>query len=203
MSTCLDIITLALKLTKVLGSGGVPSSAETSDGMTCLQSLYDGWVTGGMFGRMIDCYLTDDADAQEGHRYFVPTGITLTPATNAYVPQNGDGYSECDYASGIGHTRQPRDLAIYESLTEAGVRTVRLYDRTAWVDLLDLQSDDEAPLSKRDAAGLAACLATSGAFVAMFGGEVHPAMIVKASGFLKNIIGKEGSTEDEPAGEYL
>jgi hypothetical protein len=202
MASCLDTITTALKLAKVLPSGGTPSAAETSDGMTCLQSLYDEWLTGGMFGQLTDSYLSADTDAQEGYRYYVPAGITLTDATNDYVPQYGDSYTECDYSSGIGDTRQPRDMAVYESLTSTGTRTVKLYDRTAWVGLLGLVSSDEAPLSKRDAVGLAACLATSGAFIAMFGGEVHPAMIAKAAQFLKNVMSKSGSTQDDPGQDF-
>ncbi len=189
MATCLDTITTALKLAKVLPSGGTPSAAETVDGLACLQSLYDGWVMGGMFGRLEDVYLEEDDVAEEGTRYFVPTGITLTAATSSYVDS-------------CGVTRQPRDLAMYESLTEAGTRSVKLYDRTEWVDLLGLASGDEAPLSKRDSVGLAACLATSGAFIAMFGGEVAPPVILKTSAFLKSLMGKDGSTQDDGQGIY-
>lgn len=189
MATCLDTITTALKLAKVLGSGGVPSAAETSDGMTCLQSMYDGWLTGGMFGTLEDVYLEEDDTAEEGKRYFVPTGFTLTAPSSVYVDS-------------LDQTRQPRDLAVYESLTQAGTRTAKIYDRTEWVNLLGLASGDVAPLSKRDAAGLAACLATSGAFIAMFGGEVSPALINKASGFLRNLMGKFGSTQDRAGADY-
>jgi hypothetical protein len=204
MATCLDIITHALKLTKVLPSGGTPSAAETADGLACLQSLYDGFVSGGMFGKLTDLYLTEDTDAQEGYRYYVPAGITLTAATNDYVPTTGDFYSERDYGSEcVGDTRQPRDLAIYESLTSTGTRTVKLYDRTAWVDLLDLASTDTAPLSSRGAMGLAACLATAGAFNDMFGGEIGPGVQILANQFVRNIMGKVGSTQDSPGADYF
>jgi hypothetical protein len=203
MATCLDVIATALKLAKVLRSGGTPSASETADGLACLQSLYDGWVTGGMFGQLTDSYLTANADAQEGYRYYLTSKMTLTDATNDYVPQHGDAYSECDYASGIGGTRQPRDLAIYESLTSTGTRAVKLYDRTGWVDLLGLEAGDEAPLSNRDSVGLAACLATSGAFIAMFGGEVSPLMISKAAQFLKNVMNKAGTTQDDPGASFF
>jgi hypothetical protein len=189
MATCLDIITYAMKLAKILPSGGTPSAAETEDGLACLQSLYDGFVTGGMFGELEDVYLDADDTAEEGKRYYVPSGVTLTDATSEYIDAYGD-------------TRQPRDLAIYESLTSAGVRAVKLYDRTEWVDLLDLATTDVAPLSGRGAMGLAACLATAGAFIDMFGGEIGPGTALLAGQFVKNIMGKVGSTQDRPGADY-
>lgn len=203
MATCLDIITLAMKQCRILPSGGTPSSAETTDGMTALQSLYDEWRTGGMFGALRDCYITADADAQEGHRYYVPAGVTLTDATNDYVPQFGDAYSECDYASGIGYTRQPRDMALYESVTSTGTHKAKLYDRTAWVDLLGLATTDTAPLADRNASGLAACLATSGGFMDMFGAQPGPGTVALAQHFLRNVMGKIGSTQDNSGAEYF
>lgn len=190
MATCSTIITNALKLAKVLASGESPTANETSDGLLCLQSMYDAWVTGGMFGTLEDVYLEENDTAEEGKRYFVPTGITLTAPTSIYVDADGT-------------TRQPRDMALYESLTQAGTRTVKLYDRTDWVSMTGLTSASTAPLSARDEMGLAACLATSGGFQAMFGGEITPGVIVKASGFLKNIMGKAGSTQDRATSEYF
>jgi hypothetical protein len=188
MATCLDIITRAMQLRRVLGIGKEPKAAESELGMVALQSLYDEFRTGGMFGTLEDIYL-DGADiAEEGKRYFIPTGITLTAATSIY----DDG----------GATRQPRDLALYETLTEAGTQTARLYDRTAWVDLLGLELSDIAPLSGRNALGLSACLATSGGFGAVFGGETPPEVVALARHFRKNIIGKSGSTQDQAAGSY-
>lgn len=189
MATCSQVITNALKLAKVIASGASPTSDETTDGLTCLQSMYDEWVTGGMFGTLEDVYLEADDVAEEGKRYFVPTGVTLTVPTSVYVDADGN-------------TRQPRDMAVYESLTEAGTRAVKLYDRTEWVDLLGLVSGSTAPLSKRDEIGLAACLVTSGGFQAMFGGEISPGVIVKAASFRKNIIGKQGSTQDRSHADY-
>ena len=206
-STCLDIITLAMKQCRVLPSGGTPTSAETADGMTALQALYDEWRTGGMFGTLCDEYLTEDTDAQEGKRYYVPAGITLTDASNDYVPSEGTA-SYGDYGMGCecgstGDTRQPRDLALYESLTSTGTHTAKLYDRTAWVDLLGLTSSDVAPLSSRGASGLAACLATSGGFADLFGAQAGPGTVAVARHFLRNLMGKVGSTQDTSGGVYF
>jgi hypothetical protein len=188
-STCADIIAYALKLGKVIPSGGSATTGEAADGLACLQSMYDGWVVGGMFGNLEDVYLDADDVAEEGKRYFVPTGITLTAATSLYVDLNGD-------------TRQPRDLALYESLTAAGTRTVKLYDRVAWVSLTGLASGDAAPLASRGAMGLAACLATAGAFNDMFGGEIGEGTALLAGQFVKQLMSKSGSTQDEPTGTY-
>lgn len=189
MATCSDIITNALKLTRVIPSGTSPTTAETSDGMKCLQSLYDSFVTGGMFGELEDVYLDADDVAEEGKRYFVPTGITLTAPTSIYVDSGNK-------------TRQPRDLAIYESLTQAGTRTVKIYDRTAWVAMTGLASSDTAPLASRGEMGLSACLAVAAAFMSMFGAQPDEATIRLASMFLKNISLKGGTTRDRLKADY-
>lgn len=191
-ATCLDIITSALKLARVIPSGGAPSAAETEDGMDCLQSLYDEWVAGGMFGKLADQYLTASDTAQEGHRYLLASGVTLTEPITISAEDSADGVA-----------RQPRDLALYESLTDTGTRTVRLYDRTQWVDLLDLASADIAPLSSRGKMGLAACLATSGAFASMFGSVSDPDVRAAANRFRASLSYKLGTTRDRTASEYF
>jgi hypothetical protein len=194
MATCLDIITSALKLAKVLPSGGTPSAAETEDGMDCLQSLYDEFVASGMFGRLTDVYLTASDTAQEGKRYLLASGVTLTEPTTISAEDNCDGV-----------VRQPRDLSLYESLTSTGTRSVRLYDRTGWVNLLDLQTSDIAPLSSRGKMGLAATLAISGAFAAMFNDTagMSPDVRAAATRFRASLCYKIGSTRDRNQVEYF
>lgn len=188
MPTVLDIITDALKLGRVTAS---PTANEAADGLSCFQSMIDGFVTGGMFGRLEDVYLTENETALEGRRYFVPTGLTLTPATSIYEDESGA-------------TRQPRDLAIYETLTEAGARSVKLYDRTGWVELTDLTLSSEAPLALRNRLGLAAALATSAAFLAIFeDADVSPRVERLGRNFLGNISAKRGSTQPDRTAEYF
>lgn len=191
MATCLDVVTHALKLARVIPSGTVPDADEAADGMDCLQSFYDALVHQGMFGTLEDVYLDEDDTAEEGKRYFVPTGITLTAPTSVYLDS-------------AGATRQPRDLALYESLTEAGVRTVKLYDRTAWVDMTGLALTSQAPLAGRGLIGLAATLATSAAFAAMFGdtATMNPDVRRAAMMFLGALMSKVGTTQDKSASEY-
>ena len=189
MATCLDIITYAMRQAGVLGSGEEPTAAEGEDGLVALQSMYDDWRNRGMFGQLEDVYLSESDTAQEGKRYFIPTGMTLTDATSVYTDSSGN-------------TRQPRDLALYETLTQAGTQTAKLYDRTQWVDLLDLTLSDTAPLSKRNAYGLAACLSLSGGFQASFGESANPIVAALCSQFTRQLMGKIGSTQDDSGGTY-
>lgn len=188
MATCLDIITYAMRQNRILSLGKEPKAAEAEEGMFALQSLYDQWRTGAMFGQLEDIYLTSDDTAEEGKRYYT-AGFTLTEPTSVYL----DAY---------GCTRQPRDLAMYESF-DGTTQSAKIYDRTQWVDLLNLSLTDEAPLSGRNAYGLAACLATSGGFIAAFGAEPPAPVIALARHFLTNIMSKQGSTQDNSGSDYF
>ena len=192
MATCNAVIEDALKLARVIPSGSTPSTAEYADGLVALQSLFDSWRTGGMFGELEDVYLiSGDSDvAEEGKRYFVATGASLTVPTSVYVDSLGD-------------TRQPRDLALYESLTEAGTQAAKVYDRTEWRDVIGLTGAGTCPLADRDRHGLAACLVTYGGLADMFGAEVGQGVVAKAKNFLRNIMSKHGSTQDRGTADYF
>ncbi len=204
MATCLEIIGDALRLARVIGIGKEPRGAEAEAGMRCLQSLYDGWVSNGMFGRLTDEYLDAGTAAQEGRRYCAPAGVTVTDATDSYEPVDSDyaGYGTVGYT---GETRQPRDLAIYEVQHASGDRFVKLYDRDRWVEMTGLDLSDDAPLSGRGHMGLAACLAINGAFSAMFGTgqDVNPDVRGLAAQFIHDLSYRRGSTQDRAAGEYF
>jgi hypothetical protein len=191
-ATCLDIITYAMRQTKVIGLGKEPKAAEEEEGMFALQSFYDELVAGGMFGRLEDSYLTSSDTAQEGMRYLLASGVILTEPTTIAAEDSADGIA-----------RQPRDLSLYESVTSTGTRSVRLYDRTAWVDLLDLEATDIAPLSGRGAYGLASALATSGGFIDAFGAVPSPAVLARATRFLSALSHKLGSTRDRATPDYF
>jgi hypothetical protein len=189
MPTCRDIITYAMRQTKVLASGDVPTADELSDGRIALQSLYDNWLANGMFGRLTDRYESADYTAEEGQRIIAPAGVVIT------IPDTIDGDPNSD-------TRAPRDLSVIETLVD-GVRTVKLWDRNGWVDLLSLGDDDEAPLASRGAWGLAATLAVSGAFAAMFSGEPGSDVRMAALRFQNGVAAKFGSTQNAIAGDYF
>jgi hypothetical protein len=183
-------VTNALRLARVISSGETLSADEANDGLSCLQSLYDQWLHNAMFGRLEDVYLDADDVAEEGKRYYVPAGFTLTPATS-------------DYVDSCANIRQPRDLSVYESF-DGTTRTVRLYDRTQWVDLLGLTLNSEAPLSARGEMGLSACLAISGAFAAMFGdtATLNPDVRRLAQVFTGQIMDKS-TTQNDSGAEYF
>jgi hypothetical protein len=188
MATCRDIITYAMRQAKVLPSGGSPRAKEMADGIVALQSLYDGWVATGMFGRLTDRYESADYTAEEGQRIIAPAGVTIT------VPETIDSDPTSD-------ERAPRDLSVIETLID-GTRTVWLWDRAGWVSLLDLDENDDAPLASRGAWGLAATLAVSGAFITMFGGELTDDIRMAALRFQNGVAAKFGSTQTPIASEY-
>lgn len=186
MATVRDIVTLALKQGRVIGINAVPTSTEASAGVTAFQALLDMWVANGMFGTLSDVYKTENYTAEEGERVTAPTAITVTFPTTV---------DDLD----LGGSRAPRDLSIIETVLN-GTRTVKLYDRTAWVSLLGLTLDSEAPLSGRSEAGLAACVARH--FCEMFGREVGLNTAMLAANFERGLSSKKGTTQDRKAAEY-
>jgi hypothetical protein len=191
MATCLDIITYALRMTGVVAFGRDAKAAEAEEGMAALQSLYDQWRTNGMFGKLEDTYLDDDATAEEGKRYYVPAGAVLTAPTS-------------EITDNCGKVRQPRDLALYEALTASGTQTAMLYDRTQWVSLLDLSLVDDAPLSSRGTYGLAAALVIEGGFPPpkAMNVQIDQTTAELARNFVGNLMGKSGSTQDSSGAEF-
>lgn len=145
MATCRDVITRAYGLPGIVRNDD-PTADEAEWGLIGLQSLFDTWVAGGMFGRLTDVYTSVAYTAREGERVIASGSPTITiPTTYA---QDGDA----------GTDRAPYDLSLIE-VQDGQTRNVWLYDRSAWVDLTDLALEDACPLALRGMSGLAACLA--------------------------------------------
>lgn len=181
MATCRDVIVRALRMTGVIGRGDEPEADEAQDAMIVLQSLYDQWLIGGMFGRLRDTYETGDYDAQAGQRVFVTDGVVTLPVIT----------DECPW----------RDLAAIEVNDDNG-RKVWLWDRTEWVRIDNLTMDDEAPLAERGMNGLAACLAM--ACAEEYGNVLMGAGVVaQANAFRSALFYKMGSTQDIVPGVYF
>lgn len=198
MSTVADVVTTALKLAKVIPSGATPAADESADGLICFQAMLDEWVAGGMFGTLEDEYLEASDTAEEGKRYLLAAGVTLT-YPSLITGEGGDYGDEGNTAS-----RQVLDMSLVESVTSAGVRTVKLWDRTAWVALTGLALADTAPLASRGMTGLAAALACSGGFAAMFDdSRVSPRVEGMSRRFLGSLSGKKGSTQARQADCYF
>lgn len=178
-ATCREIVTRALHMIAVVPRGEDPEAAELADGMAVLQSLYDGWLIAGMFGRLIDVYESGDYEAGEGQRIYLSSGTVTLP-------------TEVD-------ERKPRDLVAVEFFDTDG-RKAYVWDRTAWVQITDLEAADTAPLSERGANGLAACVAV--AFAEEFGAPVTNAAMMQCRNFKTALSYKLGSEREVSTGTY-
>lgn len=186
MATCRDIVTRAMRFLGQLAAGENPSDSEADDGMVYLQSAYDRWVSSSMFGRLTDTYVTASRTAKEHENIYAAAGVTITlPAT----------INDC------GVARQPRDLAcvaVYS--TDTTTRTVSIFDQYQWVQINGLGISDTAPLSGRDAVGLAAYVATE--MADEYGADLKPATVKLAAHFRAMLSAKLGTTQDRAASEY-
>lgn len=188
MTTCRDIITRAYRASGIIGLSATPTAGEADYGMVSLQSMFDTWLAGGMFGRLNDVYTTTAYTAKEGDRVIASGSPTITiPAT----------YDEDGEA---GSDRTPYDLSVIE-VKNGAARNVWLYDRSNWVDLVALELSDTCPLSDRGAHGLACCLAQelSGPFTE----QLPQSVISSAFKFKQAISYKLGSERPARTAEYF
>ncbi len=183
--TCRDIVTGALQLLGAYGGNETPSSVDQDSGMIALQSIYDGWVASGMFGRLKSVYQTSDYTANEGELVTTPSGVAVTLPTTVL--------DSCSNA------RAPRDLSLIE--IRGDTRAVWLYDRPGWVQIDALALDDDAPLATFGQRGLMACLAVTVA--GDFNMQVTPSIARLASQFRGLISLKLMSTQDPSPVEYM
>jgi len=181
MPTCRDIITRALRMSEVIGRSEEPDAEELQDGMIVLQSLYLGWFTSGMFGKLCDVYEQGDYDAGENQRVYLEDGVVTLPET-------------------IDEDRKPRDLVAVEVDSEAGAQ-IHVWDRTKWVRLDSLEPTDDAPLANRGPNGLAACLAMN--FCEEFGAPIKQSMALQARAFKSALSLKYGTTQGNAYGQYF
>lgn len=179
--TCRSVIKRSMQHLGSLNVGEDPTDNEAQDFMVSLQSLYDGWVTAGMFGTLTDVLITADYTAKENER--ITGNFTVT------VPST----VTCE-----GVARTPRDLSLIETFDT--VRKVYLFDRNAWVQIDSLTLNSTAPLSARSFVGLSACLA---AFIAdELGKPLGQGTTRLASQFRAQISMKLGSSQDRAPGEF-
>mgnify|MGYP003574979424 CR=1 FL=1 len=180
MVTCRDIITRALQQARIVPLGRTPSAKESEAGLSALQGMYEGWVSGSMFGRLKDVYETSDYDANPGERVYAD-GFTVTLPTEVE-----DG------------TETPRDLAVISVYNGGWVNWI--WDG-AWINLTALTLNNDAPLASRDREGLAAALA---AYLAEgFGSEIGPQTARRAARYESSLSLKLGSTQDATAPDYF
>lgn len=176
-----DIVTRALRMVGVLGRSEEPEADELRDGMAVLESMYLGWFTGGMFGKLEDRYEIGDYEAGEGQRIYVEDGTVTLPDL-------------------IDEDRRPRDLVAVE-VDNGTTRTVNIWDRTKWVRLDSLEPAAPAPLSDRGANALAACLAVN--FAEEFGAAIPASVMLQCRNFKAALSFKFGTTQEPLHGQWF
>lgn len=178
--TCRDVVSRALRMVGIVGRSEDAEADELRDGMIVLQSLYDGWLVNGMFGKLTD--VNDDVgyDARPGQRITSTGAVTLPIYTDEICPWH--------------------DLAAIEIFDVAG-RRAYVWDRNAWVRLDSLEPSDEAPLSARSPNGLAACLAVL--YAEEFGGQPTAAAMRQCMVFKSALSFKFGSTQEPVEGQWF
>ena len=164
--TCNDIVRMALSRLRQLRAGEVPIASEAADGMVTLQSMYDMWVSDGLFGRLYDTIASAAYTAKEqdrvindgGYSITLPATIIATAPMGTYTPRYPDERIWTALQTSI--PRPPRDLALIEVI-ESGATKRFLYSTLlrSWMRLDSLTLTQGAPLALRGAAGLACCLA--------------------------------------------
>lgn len=159
--TCLQILTGAARKLGVLAIGRNLTSAQSESGMEILQSLYLELVGQGVFGKLIDSYITDTTyTAHENERVVCSSVVTTvslpTTIDEEWCPNQGyiGGDSDYGWASGGGNTypRAPRDNAIIQvARTNLNSALTYIYDapRATWASIDSLVVGSTAPLSER------------------------------------------------------
>lgn len=191
MATCNDVIRRALQKARVLAEGEDPTAEQAADGLTALQSLLDGWVTGGMFGALTDVYKSAAYTAKEFERVRKDAAVTITIPDTIEDPQTGE-------------TRTPRDRACIQVVyPSAGTKQSYLYDAQVgdWVQIQSLALTDDTPLQGLGVDGLASVLALDVADE--YGVDVTPSTAAKAARFVANLSGQFNSDRYRAVGSYF
>lgn len=190
MSSCLTIVNLALRKIGQLASGREARAVDRDDAFAALTAMYRAWINSGAFGRLSDVTPTADYVAGENERIFRNSDATL----EITLPETVDD---------DGRMLTPLDTSVVVIVDAfSGTVTEFIYDGQikAWVLLYDLAITDEAPLSRRDEQGLAACLAV--AIVDEFGGELGPSTMQQAAHFKQALTTRYSMPATQTIGEY-
>lgn len=189
MTSCLDVITLAMLQPRILAMGETPTDDEGETGLEALQGLYESWFVGGMFGSMSDEIEGASTTAAPFQRIRHPTAAVITLPTT--IDDDGD-------------TFPPYDLSIIELYnTTTSSLTRYLYDASAggWVNIGALAIGDTAPLAARGRDGLAACLALS--LAEYYGESIGPGVMQRARNFKQALSFKLGADRPRSAVEWF
>lgn len=155
MATCAEVITKAYRKLGARGRGEVLDAAETEDGLTALQSLYDEMVFSRAFGPIAAVQSAVDVEADEDTRVFatVEDPIVVTYPDEVVV----EPVSLACQLNTTPTTRPPRDLSVIS--VADGETAIYSHARGSWDQISNLALHDFAPLSERSLDGLACLLA--------------------------------------------
>lgn len=208
MATCRDIVKMAMQRLRQLRAGEDPTGTEAEDGMVILQSLYDTWVSDGLFGRLNDTIPSADYTAQEQDRVINDGGYTITlPLTisnnvpmGSYYPRWPDERIWTALQTTV--SRPPRDRSMIEVVQSGAVqRSIYEKSQRAWTRIEALALADRAPLSDKGALGLASCLAM--VWAPDFGAQPDPFVMQQAMTFKWGISARYDSTRQAGMTDYF
>lgn len=207
--TVRDVGTRAFRKLGVLRAGGTMSSEDAAEALASLVSLYGEWITGGTFGRVVSFPLS-----QAGSFTATPNthiNVTVDDAVTVDLPATvpacwWDTWRPCrDYGWGLNvpygsdpNVAMPRDKSVVRVTDQFGEgRATYVYDGTVqrWMRVDDsLGLTDEAPLSARNADGLAAVLATR--LADQYGPELlSPGTVQAANRYRMALVTNYGNAE--------
>jgi hypothetical protein len=182
MSTVRDIVNRALQISRIVALGREPKASEADLGLEVVQGMFDGWVEGGMFGRLTDVYETANYTANEYERVTAPTAITVTKPDT--IPSED---------------RAPYELACIVTVLN-GAQTNYIYSQGEWLSLSGLSLSSDAPLAHYDRHGMACAVAAR--LCETFGGQMTPNNLMAGRKFVGRIMDKFGKTERPMATTY-
>lgn len=182
MTTCREIVTLALRQARIVGIGRTPRAAEADEGMGALISLYNSMFTKGPLGPFTSVYATANYTAKENER-IIADNVTIT------IP---------DTIEENGKTRTPKDLSAVVVITDT-TRNQYVFSLGRWEAVHGLTLDSTAPLAERDKFGLAALLAVE--YSEMFGASLPPETRARAMRFRGELSHKFSTASSAP--EYF
>lgn len=190
MASCLSIVNSALRKLGLLASGREARSVDRDDAFQALVSMYRSWINAGAFGRLSDVTPTVDYVAGENERIFRNSDATLEITLPETIDDEGRKLTPLDCSV----------VVIVDAFT--GTVAEFIYDgqSKAWNALYDLELTSEAPLSRRDADGLASCLAVQ--LADEFRGELGPVTIRLAANFRTALTHSYSMPATQTAGEY-
>lgn len=227
MTAARSIVNGALRKIGRLGGGREPRTADQTDVLAALQSLYGAWIAAGAFGRILDVVPTGTTYVSRGNERILRTSaatmsVTL-PELVSDAAYNDYGWDRRGYygtvitittegnntivdvqaSQPIGCVEPPRDGSVVIITDREGGETgTWLYDGTIkkWQAIHLLQLDSEAPRSAADPEGLSACLALE--IADTFGAEVGPATQRQAIRFQAALTQRFGMRRESQTGVY-